>query len=186
MTTMKTKKAREVAGGVVAAAGLCIIGAVACQVDVISGDDGEGGQGGQGGQPSVTIVTSGTTAGYTVNTVGSTVAGTTGYSASTGRSTAYTTGAVGSTAGSGMCPPDPNWGGNCTAVASTAAGGTEKFCMWQQADCPQGDAIDIECDGATGLCTCTGSGESCFCNWNVPPEIGQCGAPCCGGDPNQF
>ena len=176
MTMLKTKNARELAGVIAAVAGLCTIGTAACQVDVISGDDGEGGQGGQGGAGAVVVSTTvGTTS---VTTTETTVGGTT--IASTG----YTTGSV--TAGSGMCPPDANWGSQCGAVGSTAAGGEEKFCMWQKEDCPQEDGIEIECDGSTGFCTCTGSGTSCFCLWDVPAEIGQCGTPCCGGNPNAF
>ncbi len=172
MTTMKMKKAREVAGVVVAALGLCTIGAAACQVDVISGDDGEGGQGGEGGAGVVVVST--TVGTISTTTSETTTIGSTGYSVNTG---------------TGGCPPDPQWPGNCAgvaAVATTGAGGTDPIqCHWEQTDCPEGDPFYIECDEATGLCTCTGFGASCSCNWEIPVP-GSCGTPCCGGNPNAF
>lgn len=170
MTMLNPKKTLEVAGVMVGVTGLLVAGAVACNVDVISGDDGEGGQGGATTSTSVA-----TTTGNAVTSVGSTSSPSVNASTSAANP-------VGSTAGSGMCPPDPQWPGDCS-VGSTAAGGTEKFCRWQQGDCPEGDGFKIECDGATGFCTCTGGDDSCLCNWNVPSEIGQCGTPCCGGNP---
>jgi hypothetical protein len=169
MTTMKMKKAREVAGVVVAALGLCTIGAAACQVDVISGDDGEGGQGGEGGASVVVVST--TVGTISATTSETTTIGSTGYSVNTG---------------TGGCPPDPQWPGNCSGVAvgATTGGGNPGSCHWEQLDCELGPAFTIDCDGATGLCTCTGSGASCSCNWEF--EEGACSAPCCGGEPGTW
>lgn len=179
---IKTKRAREVGGVIVVTAALCTIGTVACKVDVISGDDGEGGQGGAGVASSSYVSTSATGLGP-VGTTGYSVS----YSAATGPSSVYTTGVVGSTAGSGMCPPEAQWPSDCASVAATGSGTGygPKYCYWQQ-DCAPDPAIFIECDETTGLCTCTGSGESCFCNWNIPSEGGFCGVPCCGGTPDTF
>ncbi len=174
-TMTKPKKPLEIAGTVALAMGLLTIGAVACNVDVIAGDDGGGGQ---GGAPTTVAVTTGTT-GYVASTVsGITVVST------VGSGTAVVSTGDGVTVGGG-CPTEPEWNGcqsTSSAVGSTAAGGADKYCKWQQ-NCTQGDDFLIECDGETGLCTCTGSDGSCSCGWEVPPEIGSCGTPCCGGMP---
>lgn len=174
---IKTKRAREVAGVVAAIAGFSTIGVVACKVDVISGDDGEGGQGGAG--VSSSYVSTSATGLTNVSTYASTGPGSTTFSV-----TSTITG--GPTTGSGVCPPDAQWPSDCATVGATAAGtgGGLKYCFWQQQDCGPNPEINIECDEATGLCTCTGSGEACSCDWTIPPEMGYCGTPCCGGTPN--